>query len=349
MKTNFNLKNGSGRILRDAVATAALLLLSGFAAQGQTAPPDPTTVTWDCVMSGPRDGLAYITFSKTPFIGELDPSGNNFSFGGTEILVPKAQQFSGSQEARNNGGDATRTGTTPGDTNSLNGTQIFGSEDVVGPWNFDSQGRMVGYFIEISKPVCTTNVFPISTNGVGLFDPNEFCVLTNVAGNTNFVTVCYTNQLICKALTNALSFVGKVVTGKRLTLVAATPFGHVTFRGVPMVASLTNISGSWFGVMKKNGQTLNEFFTLSGSGPIYDVMGAGPGYAYTNGVAILSSQKKIGFSLGFEPNDDVVRAVVGPFNSRKINGSTHGLEGILGGTDTRIRFDATRLALPPAE
>src|SRR6266436_1229896 len=107
MKINFVPRNGSPRTLRGAVATAALLLLSGLSALGQNA-HDPTTVDWDCVMSGAREGLAQISFS------------NNFSFSTFEVLVPKAlKSASGSgTDGRSNGGDDSRGGSGTASTSN---------------------------------------------------------------------------------------------------------------------------------------------------------------------------------------------------------------------------------------
>src|SRR5205085_821144 len=110
------------------------------------------------------------------------------------------------------------------------------------------------------------------------------------------------------------------------------------------------VSGSWYGLKRlKNGETFNEFFTMSASGfgaNIYDVSGGGPAYSY-DGIAIVSSQKKIAFALGIAPHPSaVVRAVVGPFNPRKVTGTTHGWEQPDGLFIDQIRFNVTRLAGP---
>ncbi len=130
---------------------------------------------------------------------------------------------------------------------------------------------------------------------------------------------------------------------------ASTPFGHVTYRGVPLVP-LADISGSWYGVKKlKNKETFNEFFTMTSAGQnIYDVTGAGPDYSYT-GSAILSAQKKIAFVFGMTPIPatdpvTVVRAVVGSFNAKKVSGATHGWDQPDGPFTDPMRFDAFRLA-----
>lgn len=317
-----------------ATLTAAALWLSTAASVGQTATIKSPVLTnaypyWDCTMGGPREGIAYLTFSTNGF---------PFTFTGYEMLVPKVPNVpavdprGGADVSRNDSGG---TGTT----NS--GTQIFGSEPVNGLWSYDSRGRLIGYFIETSQATCTTNKIAISTNGVGLLDPNEFCETT-----TNGDLICYTNQVACSALTNAISFLGTVAPGKRLTLIASTPFGKVAYRGVP-AATLTNISGSWYGTKKLNGQSFVEFFDMTPllTPNLYFVTGAGPGYSYT-GSALLSSRKKIAFTFGMDPQDatnQVVRAVTGSFNPRKMTASTRGWEQPTGIFTNRIKFQAVRL------
>src|SRR4051812_31575267 len=60
-----------------AILALSLLVLGSGAAMGQTAPKSPVGLTWDCVISGARNGLAYLTFS------------DDGTFSGYEILVPK--------------------------------------------------------------------------------------------------------------------------------------------------------------------------------------------------------------------------------------------------------------------
>jgi len=367
MKMNFDLYKNLCRGALSAGATAGLLLLSSASAHAQ-APQDPTAVPWwDCVMSGAREGLAYLSFTTQP-----DSSGLQFTFNGYEVMVPKNKASDPTEVAvgRNTGGDATRNGfeTEPP---PLDATQIFGSQSVEGPWNFDTQGRVVGYFYETSALICSTNVItlgspefiPSSTPETVTNAPDSnqvFCVLFPLFDGTNAFTgtnqaICFSNSISCSALTNSISFVGKVVEGKRLTLTATTPFGKVTYRGVP-AKDLSDISGSWAGTKKQSQVVYNEFFDLTRSvlfsdiPNMYSVNGGGPAYSYM-GLAILSSQKKIAFSLALNvtngvptPADFPIRAVTGSFNSKKPSFKTHGWEQPGGSLNDPIKFDGTRLS-----
>jgi hypothetical protein len=346
MKTNINLLKGFNRGLKVALASAPLLLAGGLTALGQVQ-QDPTTVAWwDCVVSGPRDGLAYISFTRNP-----DASGNNFTFTGYEVMVPKAHT-SGTNtvvDARNDGGDSTRTGSDPV-PEPLNGQQIFGSQDISGPWNFDTQGRVVGFFYEISTPSCNTNVVTVSVTNIP--STNAATPMTNAPDSNNIFyaifpindtnslfsgtnqLITYSNSISCTALTNAISFMAKVVPGKRLTLTSSTSFGKVIFRGVPAV-DLADISGAYGGSKKQARVTYGEFFSLTPSlrfadiPNVYAVMGSGPTYSYM-GHAILSSQRKVAFSFsildlkGNPVSPEAVRAATGSFNYHKVSFTSHG-------------------------
>src|SRR2546425_10411403 len=153
MKTKFTSETGSRLGLCLAISAAALLP-SGLAAIGQAAFP---VGTWDCVMSGPRQGVAYLTFTNVP------DSSSNFTFTGFEIIVPKQQANPGFLEARNDGGEATRHGFESSPA-FIPGTQLFGNQPVRGTWSYDEKRRVIGYFVENSIPVCTTNVAILDTN-----------------------------------------------------------------------------------------------------------------------------------------------------------------------------------------
>jgi hypothetical protein len=314
-------------------------------------------------MSGPREGVAYITFTTN-----ADSSGLNFTFNGYQVMVPKNHEGEEFKASRNNADDATRTGfvTDPG---KPDGTQIFGSQPIEGPWNFDTKGQVIGHFVETSEVICNTNVITLteeffaSTNQVAVTNEpdanNIFCATFPVFDSTNTFTgtngrMCFSNSISCSALTNAISFVGKVVPGKRLTLTTSTPFGKVVYRGVP-ARDLSDISGSWSGAKKQDLVVYNEFFAVERSmlhadiPNVYFVTGAGPAYSYF-GHAILSSQKKIAFSFGLaDPNgvpspDGSVRAAIGPFDSKKFSFKAHGWEQPGGTLNSPVKFNGTRLS-----
>jgi hypothetical protein len=319
MKTNLATK-GSRGWFRGLVIAAALLSPGGIATMCLAGPFDsPVGPTWDCVMSGNRKGLASITFS-----GDGSPGS---SFTGFEILVPKAPKQSSSSSGRGGSGD----GRTDSDGNTgTKGTQIFGAEIPSGPWSFDSKGRVIGFFAETAPTgPCVTNTvttITLTTNG------------SEVVVSSNSITV-----VDCPAITNSISFIGKVVPGERLTLVCSTPFGKVIYRGVPTVP-LTDISGSWYGTKKTSEPKLSftEFFTLT---PIdvnlYDFESIGPGYSY-GGTLLVSKQKKMAIVAGLDPNDDFVRAVTGPYLPGKGKAMLRGWDQPAGPFTNRVQFNVTR-------
>jgi hypothetical protein len=136
MKTNLSTGSRSLSKLHAAIM-AATLAVSGLATVAHGAAFDsPTGLTWDCVISGARNGLAYLTF---------DPSG---TITGVEILVPRRKPSSSDSDGR--GGfepdDRNPSGTSGGTTNQVD--QIFGPADINGLWSFDTSGKVVGFFAE---------------------------------------------------------------------------------------------------------------------------------------------------------------------------------------------------------
>lgn len=308
-----------------SLAIVLLFLLATAAAIAQSQPKSPVG-TWDCVLSGARGGVAYLTFSG-------DENGGTVT--GLEIVVPK----SSSQPHAS----LVATIATSGLGQRLPATNqpsasVAGSLPVAGQWGFDIKGRTIGFFTEIVPPlvrvICST-IPVIITNAQTL------------AVETNFFTSCVTN-FSQVGLTNPVSFVGSVVPGKRLSLVAGSPLGSVTFRGAPAV-DLTDVSGSWFGLESGNGGSAFEFFTLT---PIpdfpnaYTVDGLGPNYSYNDGLALLSSQKIIAFALDIidGSGSESIRATSGSFNARTLQANTTGTEappGLLSPANN-IRFQVTR-------
>src|SRR6266850_889588 len=223
------MNNILSKLWHGLAVTTALLSAAGVppAAQGAT-PVSPVGTTWDCVISGTRQGVGFLTFAG-------DPSTGDATLSLIEIIVPTAHKSSASGTSADRGisGDDTRTGTTvsgsfvrPPFTNLFgivilprNDTTNFGEGGTIivdhtgnpaGQWSFDSSGRIVGFFTEASGNFCTTNVTPVFT---GVTD-----------GKTNFIFV---TNIVCQRSTNAISFVDKVVAGRRLTLNCSTPAGRI--------------------------------------------------------------------------------------------------------------------------
>jgi hypothetical protein len=290
MKTKLTIPAGIARM----AMSAALLLVGYPGAVSQAAPASPVG-SWDYVISGSRQGLAVITFN------------NDFTFDGYEIVVPKSQATT-STNPRGGPADANRTGTP--NTNSASGlSNIFGGGAISGPWGYDSKGRVIGFFTEVATGTCTTNLqITITTNGA------------TTIYSTNIVA-------ICTGVTNGVSFTGTLTPGKRLNLKCSGTLGNSTYQGVPVSGTLSNLTGSWYGIKSASGQpSFYEFLTLGAGGAPnrYVVVGTGPGYGYTDGsaFAMLSAQKQIAFVL---PQDNGnLRAVVGSFNPKSMSGKTSG-------------------------
>ncbi|HET7623977.1 MAG TPA: hypothetical protein VFM25_01840 [Verrucomicrobiae bacterium] len=295
-----------GNFRRLTLAASLLLAASVINVQAQFKSP---VGTWDFVIGGSGEsGIAFLTFSDEPGENGL------FSFNGYEILAPKrtviVQQNNNDDSGRGGtdvgrGGSDGRDGGTSG-TNTqstvISKTNLFGFSEIHGSWYYDTRGRVVGYF-----------GFSIDGGPTG------------------------TNSTL-----NNVSFVGKVKLGKRMTLLATTTGGKLTYRGVPF-RDLTDLSGSWNGYKTVNHQTFIEFFSLAPFDEnIYLMNGNGATYSYQDGICMLSAHKKIGFAAIEVPNgstNGVLRASVGSFvnNRRKTKAVTKGAEE----PDTAVKFKAT--------
>ncbi|NOS70030.1 MAG: hypothetical protein HOP33_08875 [Verrucomicrobia bacterium] len=315
MKTNILNASNRSRKVTAGIVVLALGALTGFSQPFA----DPTTNVWDCVMSGARDGVAQFSFN---------PDG---SFDVDEIIVPKVTKPSNDPR-----GVTSTDRVSDGSATGKPTTHIFGHGIESGRWGFDLKGRIIGFFSEIvNGDNCTTNTVVTSSEVI------------NDQGQT--VTSYSTNVVInCDGVTNTLSFVGVVKSGKRISLVASTPIGKVVCKGVPQVP-LTALDGTtWYGAKLQGKLTVNEFFKLT-SGVLpntYIIEGEGPAYTY-GGFCMVSSQKKIGFVMSID-SSQLLRAVVGKFNPAQLTAGTTGVEGEGGATLTnKIRFTAVGNAAAP--
>jgi hypothetical protein len=232
-----------------------------------------------------------------------------------------------------------------------------------GRWGFDLNGKLIGFFSEISGTRGdTTNQVAIATNTVP-FDTitNGIIYITNIAYLTNVEEL---------RLTNAVSFSGKVslnmsdLLKSRLTIVASTPAGKMNMSGVPPIV-LPDLSGNWYGQKRQSNLPYNEFFTLENpdtDNTSYVVSnGEGPDYVYgppnvTNSASfcIIVRQKKAGFAYRIaEPHappipiqDDlrVIRALIGTMDLNRGKFKGRGLEG---STDFPDRITYKANLMPP--
>jgi hypothetical protein len=185
-------------------------------------------------------------------------------------------------------------------------------------------------------------------------------ITTNVAwgpapdGESGTVAVSFVNTnftLGVVGVNNNVSFVGKVIPGKRLTMVGNSLFGRFTIIGVPLVPITTALPVDgffWTGTKVEGGAQYQERFTLTADPIIpnlYEVNGQGPSYTYngTNSFCMISSKKRIAFVIeeiaAGDTDPSVGRATFGTLISNSKAIGTKGLGDSSDATDL-IQFNA---------
>jgi len=154
------------------------------------------------------------------------------------------------------------------------------------------------------------------------------------------------------------------VPGKRLTLVATTSNGKVTYKGVPYARTMPSLNGKWYGSKQANGQSFTEFYTLTSladsnpfnashpdlanyPGIYFTADGQGPGYTLM-GFSMVSSQKKTAFAFqSYEGGgtNGVLNASFGSITTKgTLKATTAGIEE----PDTSIHYTFLQPLPPPA-
>ena len=342
MKTN--LKTPAARALKMcARASAAALLLLGSTGMLQ-AQPSPVG-TWDCTISGRNQGgIAFLDFG---------PSNTLTGFRLLSTLHPTPSSRGTVTVGRGGadvgrGGDSGSGSTVSSSGGSSGNTNLVGFDTFNGSWNFDEKGRVVGKFTEVvgGGLSCTTNVTVSTITGSTVVpqtngDGTISYFMTNVTFSiTNPATVtCVTNP----SVTNGVSFIGRAVPSRRLTLVASTSNGKVTYRGVPFVTNLTDLSGDWFATRVVKKQSFLENFTFAPAGDpflpnIYLASnGTGPDYDL-QAIALLSSHKKVGMAFLQGDTNGILSSLVAPLRISKT--------GVLSFTGRGVELDTRRPGLP---
>jgi hypothetical protein len=371
-----------GRLV--GLATAAMVALLSPALSALSQPASPVG-TWDCVMTGNgQNGILFLNFMpETDVINGL-PGLPVF-----EGVFIQAGQLKLSGAGRGGSNVSTRSGGGGTFTNLFGGGFVNGSASGmatnVGPddwygdsrglrgyWAYNSKGQTVGQFYTVLNVTANiTNYFETCVDQfetVGLTNGNQytfqvnFC-FTNAILATNYpwfapdgefgaTNLTFTNQNFTfgtAGQTNDISFVGKVIPGKRLTLVGTSRFGKFTIRGVPLQPLNTALPVDgffWTGTKFQNGFRSQEEFTLTGASDsltnilgvipnFFAMVGQGPSYIYgtTNegSMCLISSQKKIGFFVqevpfGTSPDLTEFRATIGKLvnTTKKIGSQTTG-------------------------
>jgi hypothetical protein len=225
-------------------------------------------------------------------------------------------------------------------TNSV--IEQFGFVSISGLWNYDAKGRIIGFWPEFVDQVCQTN---ITVSGS-----------TNTLGGTNGPNLI--TNVVCNATTNSVSFVGKVTPGKRFSLVVFASGGKVSFKGVSFAQS-TILNGDYYANKIQQKHLFTEFFNLSavdlggGLANTYLVAGSGGSYSYTNGIAMLSSQKQLAMVMNTGgdpvsgPASATLRSVIGAYNSKKQTASLKGVDQADGVLTNKITVQISRLPTTP--
>ena len=353
-----NLKTPASRALRMcAKASAAALLLLGSAGMLQ-AQPSPVG-TWDCTISGRNQGgLAFLDFGPSnTFTGFRLLSGlHPFASSSGTVAVGRDGEGIG-----RDGSGSTSVSTGSSGNGSGGNSNLIGSDMFHGTWFFDEHDRVVGKFIEVvgaGEQTCTTNAtvstitgtttvpFPNPDGSITFYTTNVTLFVTNAATVT-----CTTNI----GVTNGVSFIGRAVPGKRLTLVASTPNGKVTYRGTPFQTNLTDLSGDWLATRVVKKQSFLENFTLAPVGDpflpnIYNATsGTGPDYEL-RATVFLSSHKKVGLFFQQGDTNGIPSSLVAPLRTSKTGVLSVTGRGVQWDTEagTMFQYHAIRQLPPPA-
>jgi hypothetical protein len=369
MKTLVTKLTGAGLSL-GGMAVAALLA-AGSVQTSQAASADPSagaTFTWDVAGHGAgQRSIALITFSN-----DLSSVPSRGTFRGYQLLAALPPNTNSSSGGRGGGNIGRGTSGGGGQTNNF----VFGFGAIDGTWQFNSKGQIVGFFsqpLNVTSTVTNyhaitvgetiTNNATLEIAGISIsFAEGQATVTTNVAwanppGYTQDYTFTNPNATLdvgSAQLTNTVSFIGKAVVGKSISLVCNSSFGRVTFKGIP--ASKTpnvDLTGSWVGSKRENGLQVNELFSLTPAsvnnpfslefpdasdfpGIYFTSDGVGPGFGFT-GVAMFSQHNSVGFT--FFKDDGTMTSTLGTLRATKFGATanTDGIEEPL----NRVNFTAT--------
>src|ERR1051325_2343274 len=116
----------------------AALLLCSLSALAQTETKSPVG-TWDCVISGARQGVGYLTFY------------DDFTFNGYEILAPA--RLHGIPDDLVATVPVSGLGVRPPTLPPYAVTNLAGWVRASGPWHYDRNWRTTGFFTETARPV----------------------------------------------------------------------------------------------------------------------------------------------------------------------------------------------------
>jgi hypothetical protein len=361
MKTTF--AKHSRRIA--GLAAVTLLALGVRTAQAVIIPNSPVG-QWDCVINGPgQSGIIFLNFTQDvdtnsgfpTFEGFFVQAGHTGNSPASSRSGATGRTTTGSSFTNLFGGGFIEGAAGPVAENGTGDDWMSDSRGHRGNWFYNANGQIVGsYFTVLNATSTVTNYFQTCastnfliplTNG-GSFPFSFDICFTNAVLTTNVVwgpasdgeigitNLSFTNSnftLGNAGVTNNVSFIGKVVPGKRLTLTGSSTYGKFTITGTPLqpvpIVSGLPIDGPyfWTGIVSHNGVKLAEEFNLTDTGIInvFGMTGQGPSYSYgpTNSFCLVSAHKRIGFAVteaqvnGTPSTLRVSRATVGKFTNTK--------------------------------
>jgi len=333
MKTLFAT---SGRWI--GLSVAALLAVVAPVTNAFSQAPSPVG-QWDCVMSGNgQDGIIFLNFTdQTDGLTGLPVFEGIFVQGGHKKIDTGTGRGGSTGNSRGGVTSVSFTNLFGGgfiDGSASDTVTNIGPEDWLadsrghrGTWFFNSKGQVVGsYFTVLDASSHVTNFFQTCidevlaiplTNGGAFNVQVAFCftnpvIVTNFPWNApdgefGFTNLTFTNDnftIGAVGITNNVSFLGKVVPGKRLTMVGSSAYGKFTIRGIPLQPIVTSLPVDgffWTGTKTQNNFKYIEQFSLVNMGipNFFGMIGQGPSYTYDplGTICLISRQNRIGFSV----------------------------------------------------
>lgn len=264
--------DGKRKRFHAVVITAMLLFLSNLIAYSQTTQNSPVG-TWDMVISGDQQGVAFLTFFKDNTIG------------GFEIISQNLQ---------------TGTTTTTGTANTGKNPVFFGYWPITGEWQFGARGNVIGFFVEVGA----TDELTMGSSFAATVTPGRKLIMNVLDGSP------YLNPLLVRprwriysgfpiaqprAINGKWYSFGKSIPAdpadKTRSAQAFTEFQTITgmkamltkfpdyFKNHPLMAAFEPIL---------NSPAVDHCFFVSGAGPDYDI----------SGLALLSNQNSVAIVSG---------------------------------------------------
>lgn len=271
----------------------------------------PPVGTWDCLVSGGSQGIAYINFSASNSLTGY-------------VLLSKVPKAAPAIDPRNGGVVPDRGGSSSPTNSATGSTNWFGILLVKGQWLSLGSGKLLG--------VLTESGFQLtSVTNETFTSVNTDSFITNLDGSVTFSNTVFTttNTAIVNStnyITNAFSFTAKT-SAKKITIKTTGVLGDRILTGKP-ATEVTDLSGSYYAMGTSDGLPFVEFLTITPSlgYNAFDVAGTGAGYTFT-GALVESSQKRVGLVV-YDGGSTIPRfSATGPVNTKKFTADLKGSDG----------------------